>query len=334
MPNIRYSALKDTPYQRENISAPKTPLLDTLGLLDQKSTTLCKTPKLKYKVLTKYLTHQIIYPLIDLHTPMERSYWTAWRCGNILVQNGQRLTTTYCKHRVCIQCNRIRTAELMNGYLPQIERFTDSHFVTLTTPNVRQEYLREEFEHLIKTFGLIMRKAKRKGLRNTALRKIECTYNPKRNTYNPHIHVIADNLELATFIRNEWLKRNVYASRRAQDIRRADTNSAMELFKYFTKLVHINHEQSKSGEPTKVELQPRALDSILSAIKGKRTFQTYGTLKLISEDIEKIESQEYPELDNDIAIWNYTPVIHNYVNHEGLIMSSVNAPEVYQVVVK
>lgn len=337
MPNIRLFGNKDTrnlrqyptPNQPPQIEGSPNTSLDTLGLLNQNKNKRRKLGALDKRLISKYLTHQILYPLIDQESEMKGSYWRAWHCGNTMIQQGQKLTTTYCKHRACITCNRIRTAELINGYLPQIESFDRPQFITLTRPNVEVTELRAEFEALIKIFSLIMRKAKRIGLSNSALRKIECTYNVRANTFNPHIHVISSNKELSTFILNEWLKRNKNASKRAQDIREADNNSTKELFKYFTKLVHMKYDERM--DKSNITVQPYALDRILSAIKGKRTFQTYGSLRLVSEDIDEIQSQDYPELDNEMNVWNYYPIIHNYVSEGGVVLSEINPPDLYNI---
>ena len=340
MPNIRLFGNKDTrnlrqyptPNQPPQTGGSSNPSLDKLELLNQNKHKHGKLGALDKRVLSKYLTRQIVLPLINLHTDMERSYWTAFRCGNTMIQQGQKLITTYCKHRACITCNRIRTAQLINGYYPQLKEFDYPQFVTLTRPNVRAYELRAEIESMIKIFSLIMRKAKRIGLSNSALRKIECTYNVRANTFNPHIHVISSNKELSTFILNEWLKRNKNASKRAQDIREADGNSTKELFKYFTKLVHMKYDERMNK--SNITVQPYALDRILSAIKGKRTFQTYGSLRLVSEDIEEIQSQDYPELDNEMNVWNYYPIIHNYVSEGGVVLSEINPPDLYNITIE
>ena len=340
MPNIRLFGDKDTgilrqyptPNQPPQIRGSSNPSLDKLELLNQNKHKHGKLGALDKRVLSKYLTRQIVLPLINLHTDMERSYWTAFRCGNTMIQQGQKLITTYCKHRACITCNRIRTAELINGYYPQLKEFDYPQFVTLTRPNVRAYELRAEIETMIKIFSLIMRKAKRIGLCTKALRKLECTYNVRANTFNPHIHVISSNRELSTFILKEWLKRNKNALRKAQNIKDADENSIKELFKYFTKLVHMKYDERMNVSD--ITLQPYGLDRMLSAIKGKRTFQAYGGIRLISEDIEKIESQDYPELEADNNLWNYYPVIHNYVNREGVVLSNINAPDLYNITIE
>jgi hypothetical protein len=331
VPNIGNNSCKQRNISKQYIQPPISGdnstayNLDTLAHLDQKIPN-----KLEHKVLAKYLTTQILLPLIDQNSPLKKAYWNTYHCTNILIQQGQKLTASYCKNRWCIVCNRIRTATLMNGYLEQIKEFKNGAFVTLTRPNVVGADLRSEIDSIVKLFGLIQRKAKRLGYNHTALRKLECTYSSRLRNYNPHLHVICSNMELATFIRKEWLKRNLNAYKGAQDIQPLTEHSAKELFKYFTKLITISKQRDNRGIK-QVELNARALDTILQSIRNKRTFQTYGDLRLISEDIEDIESQEYPSLTFGINIWKYNPIIHNYVSQDSEIIADIEPHRIYGI---
>ena len=331
MPNIGNNSCKQRNISKQYIQPPISGdnstayNLDTLAHLDQKIPN-----KLEHKVLAKYLTTQILFPLIDQKSPLEDAYWNTYHCNNILIQQGQKLTASYCKNRWCIVCNRIRTATLMNGYLDQIKEFKNGAFVTLTRVNVVGADLRSEIDSMVKLFGLIQRKAKRLGYNHTALRKLECTYSSRLRNYNPHLHVICSNMELATFIRKEWLKRNPKANEGAQDLKPITEHSAKELFKYFTKLITISKQRDNRGIK-QVELNARALDTILQSIRNKRTFQTYGDLRLISEDIEDIESQEYPSLTFGINIWKYNPIIHNYVSQDAEIIADIEPHRIYGI---
>ena len=69
----------------------------------------------------------------------------------------------------------------------------------------------------------------------------------------------------------EWLERNPTANRSAQDIRPADDNSTIELFKYFTKMI--------SGEKKDRRIYADALNQIFIAMKGRRVFQPIGFRK-------------------------------------------------------
>ena len=61
-----------------------------------------------------------------------------------------KVTTTYCKNRWCQTCNRIRTARLINGYLPQIKELFQPVFVTVTLPTVGGKELKPRIEEMEK----------------------------------------------------------------------------------------------------------------------------------------------------------------------------------------
>ncbi|KKM22125.1 hypothetical protein LCGC14_1628470, partial [marine sediment metagenome] len=99
--------------------------------------------------------------------------------------------------------------------------------------------------------------------------------------------------QVARDIVTEWLKRYPTAIDKAQDIRPADENSIMELFKYFTKIF------------MKGALYYEPLDTIFRAIYGLLTFQGMGVKKDISEDIEELQAEIYKDLEAREAIWTW-----------------------------
>ena len=126
------------------------------------------------------------------------------------------------------------------------------------------------------------------------IRKIECTYNPDRYDFHPHFHLIVSGEKEGKKLVELWLKHNPTARLSAQNIRPADDKSVKELFKYFTKLV--------TGKDKK--LYPIAMDVIFRAMRGKRVFQPI-SIKMISEDIEELQAEEYTDIEPDITIWTW-----------------------------
>jgi hypothetical protein len=275
------------------------PLLDTLAQLPPNSPPLLKsrTPKdLLKRARSKWYTQQIVYSLVDLNSPLKKYYWNAYHCSSVIKQVGKELTSKYCNTRACNVCNRIRTAKLMNGYISQlVGRHLD--FVTLTVPNCPAEELPDVICKMIKDFTLINRKLReKKSIEINGIRKIEVTYNSAKNTYHPHIHLLVDNG--SQLIVDQWLERNTEAKRIAQDIRQADEKSLPELFKYTTKI--IGH---KAGE---IVVYATALDVILRALTKIRTYQPFGDIRKVSEDVDNVNAQEYEDLpEMPIAKWQW-----------------------------
>jgi hypothetical protein len=158
---------------------------------------------------------------------------------------------------------------------------------------------------MLKTIKLIVR-SRRRITEFNGIRKLECTYNANDDTYHPHFHFIIDGKTNSEWLIQEWLKRNPDASPLGQDYRKADENKLMELFKYTTKIV------SKTDQGFQVYIKP--LDTIFQSMYKLRTFQPFGNVRMISEDIQEIESDTYSDLPF------YESVIHVWHNNDWVNM--------------
>jgi hypothetical protein len=264
--------------------------LDTLALVSSKNTP--ETQKLQGRLKTKFITNQIVMGLVDLDSPLKKSYWNTWHCNNsIFVDNG-KLHTKYCKNRWCLTCARIKTATYINHYLPTIETLPDLHLVTLTGGvTIPKEELNNRIDLMTKTFRKLSNTKLLRG-KIKGIRKLECTYNPKTNLYHPHFHLIVSHKEIAEDILTRWLNYFPDANRKGQDIRPCNQDTLKEVFKYVTKIIQ--------GDPTtkKKKVYFTALDNILQTLKGRRTFQPYGIRKLeLDEEFDVTLSDKANEVD-------------------------------------
>jgi hypothetical protein len=144
-------------------------------------------------------------------------------------------------------------------------------------------------------FQLILKEFRKDKVKVIGLRKLECTYNPIRNDFHPHFHLLVSGKHIAEQIVLDWLKRYPTANRKAQDIRKADNGSVMELFKYFSKII------------TNKSIHVNALDTIFQAMRGLRVYQPIG-IKKVSEEIEEIDSQIYEELEKAEKVWDWIDI--------------------------
>jgi len=252
--------------------------------------------QLKKKAVRLGQTYKLIWPLIDLHSELEKQYWQSYNCCREVIQEGNYLRSHYCNKRWCFECNAIRCAKMINGYKPIFDKFKDVQFVTLTRPNVKGEFLRSEVKDLVKTFQLMIRYLRRyKKLDIGGLRKLEITFNNKECTYHPHFHILVDSKESAAAILKEWLFRNPSASIDAQNIEPANAGSYTELFKYAAKIV--------AEKNTSIY----AIDVIFQAIAKIRIYQPFGIKRCVSEDISEIYSQAVGNLDPEVyKVWRYS----------------------------
>ncbi|MBA7687586.1 hypothetical protein ES703_96050 [subsurface metagenome] len=320
----------------------KSLLLDTLA---QPGTELTLKPEkslkntLERRAIAKFVTNGIIYPLIDLDTNLKKSYWRSFHCTRILLQDGKKITSRYCNNRWCVVCNRIRTAKMINNYLPVLlNEIKEPYFVTLTIPNCTGQDLRATINHMIKTVIKINSTCRhRRDYQLKGIRKLECTYNQLENTFHPHFHFIINTYQVGQELISAWLENYPEARSVSQDIRRADKNSLIELFKYTTKITAGTLNKSDEAGNRQVELNiiPEALDVIFQAMYGKRVYQPIGIKKIQQnedmESIEGIQSEDITDIAEKMEVWGWEQDVSDWISGAGELLTGCTAHERYKV---
>ena len=278
--------------------------LDTLAQLVTDSPNEPKTmTHLAKRARAKTFTAPLSVKLASLNSDLKKSYWNSYYCNESLTQDGNKITGRYCNNRWCSVCNRIRTAKLITGYKKPLSELQDKQFVTLTLPNCVEEELRPTIDFMNKTVKNIQDAIKMRHHRKkqdwqlVGIRKLECTYNAKTDTYHPHFHFLIEGEEAANCLMNEWLNKVPTATRKAQDVRKATEGAEVELFKYFTKVV----TKTEKGFQTFVE----PLDVIFRAMQGLRVFQPVGLKKDVSEEVEDIITEEIIGIEETYTKWKW-----------------------------
>jgi len=201
-------------------------------------------------------------------------------------------------------------AKMITAYSQQLMEIQDLYFVTLTAPNVKADNIKAEIVRMYKAWRNINQNLRKTyNLKIKGIRKLECTYNPRADTYNLHFHFLIGGKATAAKLIELWLDKNPDASPKAQDMRKAKDGSIMELFKYAVKGVH------------KGKYHAEALDNIYQAMYGKRTFQAFGINKIVSEDVDGIQSESitfkgYRESDR----WQWSNEAKDWVNDDGELL--------------
>ena len=272
--------------------------LDTLAQLSPSISNSLETNRLeslKKRAKAKFISDIITLKLADLQgTKKEKqTYYNTYHCSRLLKQEGKKITSHYCNNRWCIVCNRIRAAKLIAGYSLPLSKLEEPYMVTLTIPNVKAETLKEDVDLMFTNLNSIRKSHHKRKSKIVGIRKFEITYNEFRKDYHPHYHLIVSGKQIAEEIVGAWLKKYPNVNRKGQDIREANTNSMMELFKYFTKMF------SKSG------VNIKALDVMIKALKGRRIVQSMGIKKTISEDVDELEAVVYNELSENNDVWEF-----------------------------
>ena len=258
---------------------------------------------------TKFITNSVLRPMLYLNSELHKQYSNAYYCGNSIQIVGGKPQVQRCKTRFCVQCNRNKTATLINDYLPVVENWKEKQFVTLTIPNVVESELKLAIEEMTKVFAQVSRYYKRTNNINLKfIRKTEVTYSYRLKNYHPHFHILVYNKEQSDFIVENWIKiiaKRIKKQQRkgldyvikqpnseSQDVRPADDNSVKELFKYFAKIWDYNKERKTIEVYT-----PSVLDTIYKALRGKQVIKRGGFKQL-----------DYVNISNDIELREYRRV--------------------------
>jgi len=181
-------------------------------------------------------------------------------------------------------CTAIRKADIINRYYPVLKEWEDSHFLTLTVKAVKLKNLKKWTDGMIQAFQIIKRRCNKrhqrgKGIKLIGVKSLECNFNPKKKTYNPHFHIITQDRETAELLKKEWQKqwtsKHTYSG--AQFIRKVESleKDLIETIKYGSK-IFTEPDLKKQSKKSNPKIYVNALDEILKAMKGKRLFDRFG----------------------------------------------------------
>jgi hypothetical protein len=317
--------------------------LDTLallGTLPKQNEKLVLTDKKLQKSLhnrakAKYHTLQYLPYLIKLNSPLKNSYCNTLTCSESIISKDGILNSAYCKNRWCQVCNRIKTANLINGYQPELEKLQEKRFCTFSFQNVKANDLTNALKHYnkwwrifylyqkdqLKKYHRELKKAIKDGLdtydleqhikdiRLAGIKKLECTYNSNENsnwydTYHPHIHLLIRGEKMARDCKASWIKycrkNGLKLDLQAQQIKEPDDNVCKELFKYFSKIASSTGKKTKKGHDIK-KLFVHAMDQMFCSMKGFQVFTAFGIDKIVDEDFVAPEYTS-DEID-DVCNW-------------------------------
>jgi len=247
---------------------------------------------------------------------------TLHQCGQLMEQVDGKLKTYWCGYRWCPACTAIKTARAWNAYGDEVKGWgKDLHMVTLTVPNVSETVLRSTVRTMHQTFTNIGRSLTRQFGKDDVkmIRATECTYSEVRNDFHPHMHVVVKGRDVAKALLEGWLKRNLEASSLGQDLRKGDSGSVAELFKYATKL----SSDKRDTDGSRKVVPPHALDTIFTAFRGLRLWQAVG-VKAANNDEQAID--DTAEIETDVGteattrkderiIWQWSQIMTDWVDY-------------------
>ena len=207
-----------------------------------------------------------------------------------------------CKNRFCPVCAWRKARKdalglsLMMQYIKQQEK-KEFIFLTLTTPNVMSDELENEIKRYNNSFRKLIKRKKVGSVIKGYVRKLEITYNKKRDDYNPHFHVlIAVNKsyfkDTKSYIsQKEWLNlwRDVtgideITQVHVQKIKQNNNKELYEMAKY-------------SGKDSDYLVNQKVFDAFYTALKGKQVLVYSGLFKDARKKLKNGELDYLKESD-------------------------------------
>jgi hypothetical protein len=281
---------------------------------------------LKKKAKRKLITRKMILSLVQVaeskgDTDQAKAYWNAYHCQERLFSSEGRVYGKYCKNRFCTLCCSIRKAEIINKYLPTIKTWKEPYFVTLTVKAVKAEKLDWLLRGIQKAFRQIREKYKKKnqrgrGKRLIGIKSLECNFNPVNQTYNPHLHIIVPDREIAVTLIVEWQKKwtKQYTSPWAQDKRKVVNieKDLIEIIKYGSKIFTEPDMDKKAKNKIPPMVYAAALHNIFCAIKKYRLFERFG-FNLPCRSIPAKQTTIFLEQCDE---WIFRPSANDWLNEE------------------
>lgn len=263
-------------------------------LLQGNGSELSNDKALKGRAKRKMITQKMALSLIDVENTnggnnLKKGLWNTYHCQEKIYTANGRVYGKYCKNRFCTLCLAIRKADIINRYLPVIKTWEQPYFVTLTIKAFGANRLNYLMKKILRAFQLINDKYRKrhcrgKGIKLIGIKSLECNFNPEKKTYNPHLHLIVANKEMADIIIKEWLalwsraKVYKYVSRfaqKAEPIFNKET-ALIEVVKYGSKIFTEPDVDKKGKGSVNNNLYAAALANIFNAMQGLRIFERFG----------------------------------------------------------
>ncbi|HBK0207958.1 TPA: protein rep [Staphylococcus pseudintermedius] len=242
------------------------------------------------KYTNKKLRNQVFQKFIERHVKKEQFYLIE-DCNTFLsfvadktLEKQKLYKANSCRNRFCPVCAWRKARKdalglsLMMQYIKQ-EESKEFIFLTLTTPNVKAEALEDEIKHYNASFRRMSNRKIFKDVVKGYVRKLEITYNKKRDDYNPHFHVlIAVNKSYFTDKRyyinqKKWLelwrsakKDESITQVHVQKIKQNNNKELYELAKY-------------SSKDSDYLASQKVFDAFYKSLKGKQILVFSGLFK-------------------------------------------------------
>ena len=207
-----------------------------------------------------------------------------------------------CKNRFCPVCAWRKARKdalglsLMMQYIKQQEK-KEFIFLTLTTPNVMSDELENEIKRYNNSFRKLIKRKKVGSVIKGYVRKLEITYNKKRDDYNPHFHV------LIAVTKSYFTDKRYYISQQEWLDLWRDVTGISEITQVQVQKIRQNnnkelYEMAKySGKDSDYLINQKVFDAFYKSLKGKQVLVYSGLFKEAKKKLKNGDLDYLKEID-------------------------------------
>ncbi|EJL1762860.1 protein rep [Staphylococcus pseudintermedius] len=207
-----------------------------------------------------------------------------------------------CKNRFCPVCAWRKARKdalglsLMMQYIKQQEK-KEFIFLTLTTPNVMSDELENEIKRYNNSFRKLIKRKRVDSVIKGYVRKLEITYNKKRDDYNPHFHV------LIVVNKSYFTDKRYYISQQEWLDLWRDVTGISEITQVHVQKIKQNnnkelYEMAKySGKDSDYLVNQKVFDAFYKSLKGKQILVYSGLFKEVKKKLKNGDLDYLKEID-------------------------------------
>jgi plasmid rolling circle replication initiator protein Rep len=278
---------------------------------------------LKADYTEKKERNQAVLIKIEKHIS-PNAYNLVCSCGNWLQMKADKEIETvklnranFCKNRFCPMCSwrkSLKEALRLSVMMDYIEAEHEKAFimVTLTAPNVKGEILPNEITKYNKAFKKYVERKEIKAINKGYIRKLEITYNKKRDDYHPHFHVIfaVDRCYFKSrdyMNQNKWL--NLWRETMQDDsitqvhVQRLKKTDADKIEKEMKQSSAVNEIAKYAAKDADYCHSQEVFDNFYAALKGRQILTYNGLFTSANKKYKNGELDEYKEIDKTEYYW-------------------------------
>ena len=225
-------------------------------------------------------------------------------------------SANFCKWRFCPMCAWRKARQDANRISVLMKYIAEEHdkvfvFLTLTAPNVKAEDLRDEITRFNKAMHRLMHRAEVKRVNQGCMRKLEVTYNPGRDDYHPHFHVVMA-VNKSYFKSRDYLKQSRWLelwqeSMRDESITQVDIR---RVTKPRSDADHMSRDGFSVSEFAKYAAKDEdygrnqdVFKAFHNALRGRQCITYHGLFKEANKKYKDGELNEYKESDLTEYYW-------------------------------